>query len=56
MTEERIERQVEHRMNQLDARLMVGVYDQADYDAKVLELTKWADEQYKLAGKVIQLI
>jgi hypothetical protein len=46
MTEEQIERKVERAMDALDARLMGNRLSQAEYDAQVRELNKWAEAQY----------
>ena len=42
MTEDQIEREVERRMDALDARLMRGAISQHDYDREVHLLNRWA--------------
>jgi hypothetical protein len=45
MSEEQIERAVESRTNALDRRLMRGAITQAEYDAEMRALSRWADQQ-----------
>lgn len=47
MTEEQIERRVEHLFNRLDARLMDGQMTQAEYDAEAKRIHEWAEERYR---------
>jgi len=49
-TETEIERQVEIATNRYDARLMSGRYSQAEYDAAMRDLNKWAEKQYRNAS------
>lgn len=46
MTNEQIERSVEIKSNAADSALMNGRMTQAEYDAHMKELNRWADEQY----------
>lgn len=46
-TEAEIERAVERATDRYDARLMSGRYSQAEYDAAMRDLAKWADQQYR---------
>lgn len=46
MTEEQIERMVEIRTDAADRALMNGTLTQAEYDARMKELNRWADDQY----------
>ena len=45
MTEEQIEREVEHKFDVLDRRLMNGSLTQEEYDAETNRVTAWADYQ-----------
>lgn len=44
MTEQQIERSVEVKSNAADAALMSGCMTQAEYDAHMKELNRWADD------------
>ena len=48
--EEYIERTVERTTDRYDARLMSGRWTQAEYDAAISDLAKWAEDQYRAAG------
>jgi hypothetical protein len=43
MTEDQIERSVELKTNAADNALMSGRMTQAEYDAHMREITRWAD-------------
>lgn len=47
MSEEQIELSVEHQTNALDRRLMRGALTQAEYDAEIRALSRWADQQIR---------
>jgi hypothetical protein len=49
MTEDQIERRVEHMVNVADARLMRGRLAQAEYDAEMKRIHAWAEAQYQKA-------
>lgn len=49
--ENRIELQVERKMDRLDARLMAGTLTQLEYDAEVKKLNLWADSEYAMADR-----
>jgi hypothetical protein len=49
-TEEKIEREVERRFNILDAALMRGDIDIAEYDAAADAIDDWAGQQYFTIG------
>jgi hypothetical protein len=51
MSEEKIERQVESKMDSLDRQLMSGRLSQREYDQKVKDLNKWAEQQYELLSR-----
>lgn len=46
LTEEQIERRAEREMDQLDAACMGGAITSAEYEAQVLALDRWAEQQY----------
>lgn len=46
ITEERIERAVEHLYNRADRSLMNGKATQEQYDAWSSALSRWSDDQY----------
>ncbi len=46
MTEDQIERTVERWTDSIDKRFMAGAMSQAEYDAELLEVTRWAQTQY----------
>jgi hypothetical protein len=46
MTEEQIERSVERRVDSADRALMNGHLSQAEYDAHMADINRWADAQY----------
>ena len=50
MNEEQIERSVEIKTNSADRALMNGHMTQAEYDAHMKELNRWADDQYARAS------
>jgi Ni,Fe-hydrogenase III large subunit len=47
MTEAEIERVVEREMNRLDRELLSGSITQEEYDHEVVQLEKWATEEYR---------
>lgn len=47
MSEEQIELSVERTTNALDRRLMRGAITQAEYDAEMRALSRWADLQFR---------
>jgi len=49
-TEEKIEREVERRFNRLDAALMRGDIDTAEYDEQADAIDDWAGQQYFAIG------
>jgi len=49
MTEEQIEGSVELKTDSADRALMNGRMTQAEYDAHMKELNRWADDQYARA-------
>ena len=48
MTEEQIERRAERAMDRLDALLIGGKIDQAEYDREVQSLDRWTQNAMKL--------
>jgi hypothetical protein len=49
MTEEQIERRVEHMIDILDRMFMAGRMEQAAYDAEIRRINAWADREYLTA-------
>lgn len=49
MNEHQIESIVEHNTNGLDARLMAGKLTQAEYDAEIKKLDRWATAEFSKA-------
>lgn len=47
MTEERIERTIEHAMDKLDERFMRGEISRAKYAHEVEKLDAWAEREYR---------
>lgn len=47
MTEYQIERQVQYKFDNLDARLMNGKLSQAEYDLLAKKINAWADKEYR---------
>lgn len=52
MTAEQIERVVEYQTNAIDAAFMAGRTTQEEYDRKLRELDRWAEEQFRCAAPV----
>jgi folate-dependent tRNA-U54 methylase TrmFO/GidA len=50
MTEEQIERQVEWQTDRLDARFLNSPMTQAEYDAEIAALNRWAEAQLAKRG------
>lgn len=50
MTEDQIERRVEHMFDELDGRFTRGEIDQHSYDSGTKAIDAWADRQYRLEG------
>jgi len=48
MSEDQIEMHVERSFDRLDASLMSGAINDAEYDAEVIRITQWASRQYGL--------
>ena len=48
MSEDQIERRVEQMFDRIDAAFMNNRINEAEYDAEVLEITRWASRQYGL--------
>jgi hypothetical protein len=46
MTEDQIERHVEHTIDRLDAQFMDNRITEHQYNAGVLNITRWASRQY----------
>lgn len=53
LTEESIERHVEHATNGLDRLLMGGKVSQADYDLNIRRLDNWSTEALMRSAKSI---
>lgn len=51
ITEDSFERMIEKRIDAADALLMAGKVSQADYDARMRQISTWADDMYK-AGRI----
>lgn len=51
MTEDQIEREVEKRVDRLDRNFMNSFMTQADYDAAMRAIDRWAEYQYLFATK-----
>lgn len=49
MTEEQIERHVEHRVDSLDHLYIEGEISEVEYQARYRAISKWADDQSKRA-------
>jgi hypothetical protein len=49
MTAEQVERLVEHQTDAIDAAFMAGRITQEEYDRKVRELDRWAEERFRRA-------
>lgn len=54
MTEEQIELAVERAMDALDRRLMSSALTQAEYDAEVRKLSRWADRSVGAPRRVAE--
>lgn len=51
MTEEQIERRVEHLTDAVDRALMAGRLTEDEYNAAVRKIDRWAEQQYRTATK-----
>lgn len=51
MTEDQIERAVERKTDNLDARFMNSKMSQAEYDEEMKEIQRWADHEYRTVKK-----
>ena len=54
MTEQQVELAVERAMDALDRRLMDNSLTQAEYDAEVRKLSRWADRSVGLQRRVAE--
>jgi len=50
LTEDQIERQVERFTDRADAAFMAGKLTQAEYDARMKEISLWADAEYRFVN------
>ncbi len=46
MSEDQIERHVEHSIDRLDAQFMDNRISEAEYNAGIIRITQWASRQY----------